>query len=224
MEEKQLDHESQKLKEAREMQELQAIIGKSLSESPKTEDELLKLIPNANYDQIVSVLKNMLFLKLITKEGFPVKYSLASGIKEKLLERKKISENDKNLIKLTLLIESKSNDKIELRKGMEQITDALKKDEQYLIYNIDIAEIVVHDDLFSTYISAELSCNSINALFRLIYFYGATSVEILKPDKFVVTIYDLQQSAQIITDMTHGYAQMIYDLRKQNSELAKLRK
>lgn len=122
------------------------------------------------------------------------------------------------------MIETKSNDKSELRKGMEQIMDSLKIDDQYLIYDISLADIVVHDDLFSTYISANLSCNSITSLFRLIYFYGATSVEVIKPDKFTVTISDLQQAAFTITDMTHGYAQMIFKLRKENSELAKLRK
>lgn len=224
MPEDQLNYETQQVKERRELQELQAIIGKHLSESPKTEDDLIRLIPNAKYDQIIAVLKNMLFLKLITKEGFPVKYSLSSEIKEKLIDRKRISENDKNLLKVAVLIESKSNDKSDLRKAMEHIADSLKADEQYLIYNLDIAEIVVHDDLFSTYISAELSCNSINSLFRLIYFYGATSVEILKPEKFNVHISDLQQASQIITDMTHGYAQMIFQLRKENEELGKLKR
>lgn len=223
-EEKQLDYESQKLKENLELQELQTIIGKALSISPKTEDDLIKLIPNAKYEQIVQALKNMLFLKIITKEGFPVTYSLAPGVKDKLIEKKKISENDKNLLKVALMIETKSNDKSDLRKGMEQIMDSLKIDDQYLIYDISLADIVVHDDLFSTYISANLSCNSITSLFRLIYFYGATSVEVIKPDKFTATISDLQQAAFTITDMTHGYAQMIFKLRKENSELAKLRK
>jgi hypothetical protein len=222
--EKQLDYESQKLKENLELQELQTIIGKALSISSKTEDDLIKLIPNAKYEQIVQALKNMLFLKIITKEGFPVTYSLAPGVKDMLIEKKKISENDKNLLKVSLMIETKSNDKSELRKGMEQIMDSLKIDDQYLIYDISLADIVVHDDLFSTYISANLSCNSITSLFRLIYFYGATSVEVIKPDKFTVTISDLQQAAFTITDMTHGYAQMIFKLRKENSELAKLRK
>ena len=223
-EEKQLDYESLKLKENLELQELQTIIGKALSESSMTEDDLIKLVPNAKYDQIVSALKNMLFLKVITKNGFPVTYSLASGVKEKLFEKKKLSENDKNLLKASVMIEAKSNDKSDLRKGMEQISAALKADEHYLIYDINLADIIVHDDLFSTYISASLSCDSINSLFRLIYFYGATSVEVIKPDKFTVTISDLQQAALTITDMTHGYAQMIFKLRKENSELSKLRK
>lgn len=221
--EKQLDYEALQLKEKLEIQELQNLIGKHLADSSKTEDDLIRLIPNARYEQIVQALKNMLFLKLITKEGFPVKYSLSSEVKDKLTERKRLSENDKNTIKVAVIIESKSNDKLSLRKGMEQILESLKNDKEYLIYDSNLAEIVVHDDLFSTYISATLSCNEINSLFKLIYFYGATSIEVLKPDKFNVTISDLQKTIMIITDMTHGYVQMIHGLKRENEALSKLR-
>lgn len=223
-EEKQLDYESLQLKERLEIQELQNQIAKALADSSKIEDDLIKLFPNAKYEQIVQALKNMLFLKLITKAGFPVSYSLAAGIKEKLIEKKKLSENDKNLLKVSVLIESKSSDKLDLRKGMEHILESLKNDNEYLTYDINLAEIILHDDLFSTYISATLSCNSLNSLFKLIYFYGATNVEILKPDKFTTTISDLQRTALIITDMTHGYAQMIFKLKKENEVLSKLNK
>jgi hypothetical protein len=221
---KQLDYESLQLKENLEIQELQNLIGKALADSPKTEDDLIKIIPNAKYEQIVQALKNMLFLKLITKDGFPVKYSLSPEVKNKLIERKKLSENDKNVLKLAVIIESKSNDKLDLRKGMEHILESLRNDSEYFLYDSSLADIVVHDDLFSTYISATVSCNEINSLFKLIYFYGATSVEVLKPDKFNVAISDLQKTVMIITDMTHGYAQMIHKLKRENEALSKLKK
>ena len=221
---KQLDYESLQLKENLEIQELQNLIGKTLADSPKTEDDLIKIIPNAKYEQIVQALKNMLFLKLITKDGFPVKYSLSPEVKNKLIERKKLSENDKNVLKLAVIIESKSNDKLDLRKGMEHILESLRNDSEYFLYDSSLADIVVHDDLFSTYISATVSCNEINSLFKLIYFYGATSVEVLKPDKFNVAISDLQKTVMIITDMTHGYAQMIHKLKRENEALSKLKK
>jgi len=219
-----LDYESSQLKERVAIQELQTLVGKELKNGSKTEDELLSAIPGAKYDELIKVLKNMLFLKLITKEGYPIKYSLSKEVQESLSEKKKIAETDKNQIKVAILIESKANDKGDLRKAMEQISSALKTDEVYTIYSLDIAEIILHEDLFSTFISAELSCQNISSLFRLIYFYGATSVEILKPDKYTVTISDLQQTSHIITEMTHGYAQMIYDLKRENAELSKLRR
>lgn len=219
-----LDFNSSQLKEQRAIMELQGIIGKQLAIGPKTEDELMAAIPGAKYDEIIKVLKNMLFLKLITKDGYPVKYTLSKEVLAGMQEKKAISENDKNQIKVAILIESKANDKGDLRKAMEQISDSLKKDTAYTIYSLTVAEIVLHEDLFSTYISAELTCPSISALFRLIYFYGATSVEVLKPDKYTVTIGDLQQASHTITELTHGYAQMIYQLKRENAELSKLKR
>jgi len=219
-----LDYESSQLKEQREIMELQGLVGKQLATGPKTEEELMQAIPGAKYEEIVKVLKSMLFLKLITKDGYPVRYSLSSFVQQGIQDKKNILENDKNLIRVAILIESKANDKSELRKAMDTIADSLKKDENYYIYSLDIAEIILHDDLFSTYISAEVSCPSIFSLFRLIYFYGATSVEILKPDKYIISISDLQQTSHIITEMTHGYAQMIYQLKQENAELSKLKR
>lgn len=218
-----LDYETAQLKEKVNLHDLQTLVGKELKSGSKTEEELLSSFPNAKYDELIKVLKNMLFLKLITKEGYPVKYTLSKEITNKLTDLKKLAENDKNTLRASILIESKSNDKGELRTSMEQIADALKKDENYYIYTLEIADIVIHDNLFSTFISCELSCISINSLFRLIYFYGATSLEVIKPDKLTVGISDIQQTTQTIIDMTHGYAEIIYHLKKQNAELSKLR-
>lgn len=212
------------LKDKKELKDLQDILVKHISDSPKTEDELLKLVPNAKYDQILKILKSLLSLKLINKEGFPVKYSLSKEIKDKLDERKAMSENDKNQLRAAILIESKSNDKGKLRSAMEEISTALKNDKNYLVYDLEVAEIILHDDLFSTYISAEVSCGTLHDLFRLIFFYGATSVEILRPNKTQVNISDLQQTSSLLVDMIHGYVDMIYQLKKENAELSKLRR
>jgi len=219
-----LSFEENELKEKKELKDLQDILVKHISESPKTEDELLKLVPNAKYEQVLKILKSLLSLKLITKEGFPVKYSLSPEIADRLFERKTLSENDKNQLRVAILIESKSNDKGKLRLAMEEISQKLKTDKNYLVYDLEIAEIILHDDLFSTYISAEVSCATLLDLFRLIFFYGATSVDILKPTKTQVSISDLQQTSSLIVDMIHGHVEMIYQLKKENAELSRLRR
>lgn len=220
---KELDYESLKLKEKINRNDLQTLIGKELKNGPKTEDDFLKAYPNIKYEDLIAVLKNMLFLKLITKEGYPITYSLSKEVLEQLEKKKRLREGDKNQLLVSILIESKSNNKGDLRKATEEIASALKKDADYHIHSIEIADIILHDDLFSTYISAELSCVSLNALFKLIYFYGTTSVEILRPDKLTVGISDLQQASKIIVDMTHGYADMIFKLSKENAELSRVR-
>jgi hypothetical protein len=216
-----LNYDQEQLKKKRSIVDLQKEIAKAISKEGKDEDELQKSLPNADYDTLVSALKNMLSLKLITKEGYPVKYSLSEGLAQKLFERKQMSENDKNDIRVSILIESKADDKGKLRRAMEDILGKLRIDKTYFLYDSNIADIIVHDDLFSTYISAEVSCATINDLLRLVYFYGVTSIDVIKPTKYNLTMSDLQQSLFTIVDMTHGYAQMIFDLRTKLANLEK---
>ncbi len=219
-----LNYDEEQLKSRREISDLQKEIAKAISKDGKSEDELQTLFPKAHYDILVKALKSMLTLKLIKKEGYPVKYSLSDSISKKLIERREISENDRNLIRVSILIESKADDKGKLRRAMEEIAFKLKQDKIYLVYDINVAEVIVHDNLFSTYISAEISCSTLNDLLRLIYFYGVTSIDILQPNKLQIPLSDLQQSLLSIVDMTYGYAQMIFNLKNKVDSLEKILK
>ena len=213
-------YNEEQMKKVREQNDLRDEVARQLSKSPKTEDDLKKLIPNASYDQIANVLRNLLLLKLIKKEGFPVKYSLSEEIANRLLKRKELSNTDTNIIKVSMMIESMSNDKAALRTGMESIIEQIKKDPDYFIYSINLADIGISNDLFSTYIEGELSCSGFKSLLKLIYFYGVTSIDILKPDKLTLNISELQEGLVTIVDLTHGYAEMIYKLKKQVETLS----
>lgn len=216
-----ISFDEQEIKKQHDLKNLRELIAKSLSKGSKTDEDLKKEIPDAKYEEILSVLKNMLSLKLITKEGFPVKYSLSQDIIKTLEKRKELSATDKNPIRVSIIIESKSDSKSALREAMEKILTSLKEDKAYFVYDSSLAEIVVHDDLFSTYISAEVSCADLFNLFRLIYYYGVTSIDVLKPEKLNIGISDLQNSLQTMVDMVHGYADIIYDLKKKNDLLSK---
>ena len=213
--------DEQEIKKQYDLKNLRDLIAKSLSKNAKTDDDLKKEFPEAKYEEILAVLKNMLSLKLIKKEGFPVKYSLSDEISKTLEQRKELSNTDRNPIKVSIIIESKSDNKTVLREAMEKILSSLKEDKEYFVYDSSLAEIIVHDDLFSTYISAEVSCKDLFNLFRLIYYYGVTSIDVLKPEKLNVGISDLQNSLQTIVDMVHGYAGMIYELKQKNDLLSK---
>jgi DNA-binding HxlR family transcriptional regulator len=212
-------YEEEKQKEINNIDELKKVIAQRLSKGKKTEDDLQKEIPNASYELLSKALKDLLFLKLIKKEGFPVEYSLSEELLKKLNQRKELAANDKNNIRVSILIESKADNKKALREGMEKIINKLKEDKSFVIYDMDLAEIVVHDDLFSTYISGDVSCASLSEVFRLVYYYGVTSIDVIKPEKLVVPLSDLQESLLTIVDMTHGYAEMIFNLNKKVESL-----
>jgi hypothetical protein len=214
-------YKNQELKKINNIKELKNEIARQLYKGIKTEEDLKKAIPGASYNELSTALANMLKLKLIKKEGYPVKYSISDDIVKKLEQRKEISESDKNAIRVSIIIESKSDNKGKLREAMEGILNSLRNDERYVIYESTLADIIVHDDLFSTYIDAEVSCGNLNALLRLIYFYGVTTIDVIKPEKLQVPISDLQESLFTVVDMTHGYADMIFQLKKQNAQLSK---
>jgi hypothetical protein len=204
--------------------DLQREIAKKIHSEPKTEDQLRKLIPEATSEELANALRSMLLLKLIKKEGYPVKYHISEDISNKLSERRHLSETDKNSIRINIIIESKSDNKVALRKAMDVIAEGLKKDKVYSVYELTVAEIIVHDDLFSTYITAELSCPDIASIIKLIYYYGVTSVDVIKPDKLQVHMSDIQSAMMTVVDMAHGYADIIFKLKRQLAEVGKLKK
>ena len=217
-------YNEQEFKKISNLKELRKVIAQKLHDSPKTEDELKVAIPDAKYEELISTLKNMLQLKLISKDGYPVKYSISKEIAQKLEDRRELSGSDKNQIKVSIIIESKADNKGKLREVMEGIIKTLREDKQYLVYESSLADIIVHDGLFSTYITAEVSCLDLAAVFRLVYFYGVTTIDVLKPDKLVIPIADLQQSLFTMVDMTHGYADMMFKLKSELTQISKVGK
>ena len=218
-----ISFKDEELKKNLSIIDLRNLIAKNLSTGDKTEEDLKKLIPGATYEELVLALRNMLTLKLIKKEGFPIKYSLSLDIKEKLAKRKEISNTDQNPIKVSIIIESMASDKGALREAMEEILERLKKDSNYKVYEASLAEVVVQEatSLFSTYIEAEVSCLDFQSLLKLIYYYGVTSIDVNKPEKLTIPISDLQEGLFAIVDMTHGYADMIYKLKQEMGHLKK---
>ncbi len=218
-----ISFKDEELKKNLSIIDLRNLIAKNLSTGDKTEEDLKKLIPGATYEELVLALRNMLTLKLIKKEGFPIKYSLSLDIKEKLAKRKEISNTDQNPIKVSIIIESMASDKGALRNAMEEILERLKNDPSYKVYEANLAEVVVQEatSLFSTYIEAEVSCLDFQSLLKLIYYYGVTSIDVNKPEKLTVSISDLQEGLFAIVDMTHGYADMIYKLKQEMGHLKK---
>jgi len=203
------------LKKQRELKALRDEIARCLKDGPKTEPELQKMIPGASYELLVEALNNMLSLKLISKDGFPLKYSIHPEVLEKLEQRKEILSKDDNPIRAHIIIESKANDKTTLRTFMEDVDKSLRKNPNYVIYNTNIAEIIVQDGLFSTFLSGEVSCPSLDSLFKLIYFYGVTSIDIIKPQKLTIHISELQEAVNGITDLVTNYVEEIYKLKQE---------
>lgn len=189
-----------------------------LLNEPKTEEELNKQL-NIPYDKLTQELKEMLKLKVITKEGYPTKYKLRQDIVEKIEERKKISEKDSFRIRFNAIIEFKAVEKTLLKKHMKKISDALKKETTITIYELSEAEIINEDEMECSFIELNASIKDFNSLVRFMFYYGPVSIEIIKPSKIEFSQFEFQEGMMELADIFQKYAEYFTkNLNKQELE------
>ncbi len=176
-----------------------------LLNEPKTEEELNKQL-NIPYDRLTQELKMMLKLDLIQKQGYPTKYCLRQGIIEKIAERKKIAEKDAFKIRVRAIIEFRAIEKTLLKKHLKKIIEALKKEKEFTIYDIEEAEPIEEDDLFSTYLEVNLSVRNFPSMVKFLFYYGPTSIEVIKPSKIEMNQFEFQEGLVELSEIFQKYA------------------
>ncbi|MFH1587963.1 MAG: hypothetical protein ABIA76_01335 [Candidatus Diapherotrites archaeon] len=184
-----------------------------LSHEPKTAEEISKQL-HLPYDKLKEELKKMLKLKLIESSGFPLKYKLASHIIGKLGERKQISESDSFRLKIRAIIEATAFEEDLLVKNLKSIEKAMKEESDFTVYDSFIEKPVEDENTkkVSTYLEATLTLKDFSALIKFMYFYGPTSVEVIKPNKFEIDAGDLQDGLMEMSEMIHKYNHYILEL------------
>jgi hypothetical protein len=193
-----------------------------LLNEPKTEEELNKQL-NIPYGKLTQELKHMLKLNLIAKEGYPTKYRLKQEIVDKIQERKKIAEKDSFRIRLRGIIEFKAIEENLLKKHMKKIVDALNKEKSLTIYDIEEAEIIEEDEMYVSFIEANLSVKNFPALINFLFYYAPTSIEVLRPNKIEINNYEFQEGLIELSDIFQKYANFI-SKRLNQEELTKFYK
>ncbi|MBN2127154.1 MAG: hypothetical protein JW703_02045 [Candidatus Diapherotrites archaeon] len=193
--------------------EEQKLIAVKLSRGAKSADELAKEL-EMPYDKLVLELKKMIKLNLIESKDNPPKYFLSKEIQENLNKRKEISEDDSFKLKLKILIEAISMEEELLKKQLESIADSMKKEKDFTVYDSFIEEAVEDKELnrYSSFLEATLSVKDFKALVRLMYFYGPSSVEVIKPAKLEINLSDLQDGLVDMAQMIHAYNTQILDM------------
>ena len=176
-----------------------------LLNEPKTEEELNKQL-NIPYDKLTKELKEMLNLKVIYKEGYPTKYKLKQDIVEKIEERKKIAEKDSFRIRFNAIIEFKAIEENLLKKHLKEISNAIRKEKALTIYELTEAEIVEDDEMQSSFIELNASVKDFTSLIRFLFYYGPSSIEIIKPTKIEFSNYEFQEGMMELADIFQKYA------------------
>jgi predicted transcriptional regulator len=191
--------------------EEQKQIALKLVSGAKTAEELTKEL-KIPYDSLQEKLKEMLKLDLLTKDGFPTKYTLKKEIVEELDRRQKIEEEDKNNLRLKAIIEMQAIEPELLKKANESITEALKKEKNLTIYSIKTNPVLKQEDNYSSFLELNISVKNFRALVQFMYFYGPSSIEIIKPAKIELSAQDLQDGLIDMAEMIQKYTQYITQL------------
>jgi len=176
-----------------------------LLNEPKTEEELNKQL-NIPYDKLTQELKTMLKLNLIAREGYPTKYRLKQELIDKINERKKISEKDAFRIRVRAIIEFKAIEETLLKKHVNEIRRALEKEEVFTIYDVEEAEIIEEDEMFSSFLEVNLSVKNFQSLIRFLFYYGPTSIEVIRPSKIELNQFEFQEGLVELAEIFQKYA------------------
>jgi len=176
-----------------------------LLSEPKTEEGLHKQL-NIPYDKLGMELKGMLKLGLVLKEGYPTKYRLRQDIIDELQKRKKISEEDSFKIKIRAIIELKAVEENLLKKTLDKLADTLQQEKIFTIYGVSKAEIVEEDEMYSSFIEVTLTVKDFSALVKFLFYYGPTTVEVMKPEKIEFSQFEFQEGLVELSDIFQRYA------------------
>ena len=184
--------------------EEQKRIAVSLLHGPKTSEELNKQL-NIAFNELNKELNAMLKLKVITKSGYPLRYSLKPEIEKEVRRRKDLSEEDDFRLRVRAIVDVQTIEEALAKKSLDEVEKALRKDKDFTIYDITKAEPIQQGEHFTSYMEADLSVKDFKALVKLMYFYGPTTIEVIWPKKLELSLDDLQEGLMEMAEMIQAY-------------------
>ncbi|MBI5553939.1 MAG: hypothetical protein HY917_04335 [Candidatus Diapherotrites archaeon] len=188
-----------------------------LLSAPKTAEALSKQL-GIPYDRLLQELKGLIQLKLIEARGSPLQYSLVTSVQEESLRRQELAREDEFRLRLRVVIEAQSIESELLQKQLNSLTDSMKKEPDFTVYDSFIAKIIELKDpqKYSGYVEATLTVRDFRALIRLMYFYGPISVEVLAPEKMDFSLPELQDGLNDMAHMIQSYNDYVISLMSRN--------
>ncbi len=176
----------------------------TLLSSPKSVDDLNRVL-SIPFDELNESLRQMLKLKLVKVDGYPQKYSLADSVVEGVRRRKEIAEKDPFELRLKATIEIKALEEQFLEKQMAEVEANLRKQKVLTIYDIYHAPALKEGGYYSSYLEVNLSAKDFTAIVQFMYFFGPTSIEVIKPAKITLSMDDLQDALIEMSQMIQSY-------------------
>ncbi len=195
--------------------EVQRKIAVLLLVEPKTVEDINKQL-DLGYDVITNELNTMMKLGLVNKTSdFPTKYVLDDHIISELKKRKEIAEKDSYRIKINMIVDVEGVIKEIVEKHIENIKTLLDKEKDITIYDIKKSDILEQDNSYYGYVTVTCTVKDFSALIRLMMFYAPSSIEVVSPNKYDVSLYELQDGLIELSQKTQMY---IKELQKRLSK------
>lgn len=194
--------------------EEQKKIANLLLGGPRSGEELQKKL-GISAETFGEVIAKMLKLKLVSKNAENC-YVLKREIIDEVLRRRKVAEADSFKIRLRIIIDFQAIEKNLLKKHVDKVIDALKREKAFTIYSIHRAKPAKEGEMYSSFIEVDLSVKNFSSAIRLLFYYGASSVEIIKPDKIGFSQYEFQEGLVELATIFQNYSK--YFLAKMTDE------
>lgn len=187
-------------------------IAKALTRKQSTIEELSKAL-KLTESEIAGSIKDMLKLELVEKSsGYPTAYKLKAAITNELGRRKEIESKDMFKLRLKIIIEAHAIEEILLKKQLDDIETALRKEPDFTIYEMSRAKTEKSGEYYASFLEANLTVKNLKAVVRLMFFYAPTAIEVVKPKEFSFSMADLQDALVDWSGMVHGYTDYITKL------------
>lgn len=168
-------------------------------------------------------LKELVKLKLLAVEGYPPRYALKKEIAAELKRRKELSLDDENPVRLKVMIDVQAIVEEVAEKSLAEVEKALRAEKDFTVYSVFKAKPINHGETVTSYLEADVSVKDFRGLVRLMYFFGPTSVEVVKPKKLEIRIDDLQEGLMDMAEMIQAYNYHVLKTMKK-SELESFQK
>lgn len=114
-----------------------------------------------------------------------------------MLDEKLIAE--KTHLRCKIIIEVLGKPREHVEKTIKEYVDKIEKDSGLIVLNSDFADAEEKDSLWATFVELEMVIKGIPKLIAFCFDYMPSSIEILKPDEFIVsksTVEDLINDLQ----------------------------
>ncbi len=191
--------------------EEQKMIAMVLMHGPRTVEELNKQL-NIPFNKMMDEIRGMLQAGVLEKDGYPTKYKLKKKIYEEIVKRKQIAETDSNKLRIRAFIEMQAIEQELLEKQAKKLEETINKDKNFTVYSLEKAPIEKTGEYYSTFFELNFSVKDFASLVRFMFFFGPSSVEVVKPPKIEFTARDLQDGLIEIAEMAQKYSNYIQRL------------